>query len=63
MITITYNPELWKLVPKVATPSQRDALEALDNMDDYARMQVGIKAYGAKTVLRNFILSHGEVTK
>lgn len=35
------------------------ALEALDNMDDYARMTVGVDAIGPRTVLERFIKSHG----
>ena len=35
------------------TPAQ--ALEALDSMDDYARMEVGVDAMGPRETLRKFI--------
>lgn len=35
------------------TPTQ--ALEALDAMDDFARMEVGVDAHGPRETLRKFI--------
>ncbi len=35
--------------------SKATALEALDNLDDYARMQTGVDAYGPRTALQRFI--------
>lgn len=36
--------------------TKKEALEALDSMDDYARMEVGVDAMGPRTVLERFIL-------
>lgn len=35
--------------------TMEQALEALDNMDDYARMDMGVNAYGPMGVLKSFI--------
>lgn len=35
--------------------SKKDAIEALDNMDDYARMQIGVDAIGPRKVLEDYI--------
>jgi len=35
-----------------------DAIEALDNLDDYARMGVGVEPKGDVTVLLQFILQN-----
>lgn len=35
--------------------TKEEALEALDAMDDYARMDVGVDAYGPRGVLMKFI--------
>lgn len=40
----------------IPTPSQQEALDALDNMDDYARM-MGLIAIGPIETLRDFILA------
>ncbi len=39
----------------MAGVSKEAALEALDNLDDCARMQVGVDAYGPRTALQRFI--------
>lgn len=36
-------------------PSKEGALEALDNMDDYARMGIGVDAIGPRKVLEDYI--------
>lgn len=36
--------------------TKKQALEALDNLDDYARMEIGVDAVGPRTVLERFIL-------
>ena len=36
--------------------TKKQALEALDNLDDYARMEVGVDAVGPRTVLERFII-------
>lgn len=41
--------------PKI---SPADAIEALDNLDDYSRMGVGVEPKGDITVLLQFILQH-----
>jgi hypothetical protein len=38
-------------------PTLAQALEALDDMDDYARMTLGVDAFGPREVLRRFIES------
>ena len=43
-------------IPPTHTPSQQEALDALDNMDDYARM-AGLIAIGPIETLRDFILA------
>lgn len=45
-----------KLDPQRVLPS--DAISALDNLDDYSRMDLGIKPGGAVNVLLNFILQN-----
>ncbi len=35
--------------------TQQEALEALDSLDDYARMEIGVDAMGPRTVLERFI--------
>lgn len=35
--------------------TKQQALEALDNLDDYARMDVGVDAIGSRRVLREYI--------
>lgn len=35
-----------------------EALEALDSMDDYARMDCGVDAHGPRNVLKSFIEQH-----
>lgn len=37
------------------TITKEQALEALDNMDDYARMTVGVDAVGPRNTLRAYI--------
>lgn len=36
-------------------PTKAEALEALDDLDDFARMNVGVDAIGARETLRQFI--------
>ena len=50
------SPMLLNAVPPPPTPSQQEALDALDNMDDYARM-AGLIAIGPIETLRDFILA------
>lgn len=49
-------------IPDATTDVQR-ALEALDSLDDYARMACGVDASGPREFLRAFILSRGAVRK
>lgn len=35
--------------------TKKQAMKALDNLDDYARMDVGVNAYGPRGVLEQFI--------
>lgn len=56
-----YRKSLTAPIPP--TPSQQEALEALDNMDDYARMSCGIIPTGATEVLRTFILARPDAVK
>lgn len=35
--------------------SIEDALEALEEMDDYARMEIGVEPFGPYKVLKTFI--------
>ncbi len=39
----------------MALVSKATALEALDSLDDYARMQTGVDAFGPRTALQRFI--------
>lgn len=41
--------------PKI---SPADAIDALNNLDDYSRMGCGVEPKGAVTVLLQFILQH-----
>jgi hypothetical protein len=41
----------------MTTPSKQQALEALDSMDDFARMTLGVDAAGPREVLRRYIES------
>ena len=40
------------------TPTPEQALEALDSLDDYARMDTGVDAIGPREVLQKFIAAH-----
>lgn len=41
------------MINKIVTTEE--ALEALENMDDYARMNVGVNPFGPYDVLKKFI--------
>lgn len=43
------------LLPIAQAVTREQALEALDAMDDYARMDTGVDAKGPREVLRRFI--------
>lgn len=39
----------------MTTITKAQALEALDSLDDYARMETGVDAHGPRETLRKFI--------
>ena len=43
--------------------TKEEALSALSSLDDYARMDIGVDAWGTRTMLERFILQaqHGTV--
>jgi hypothetical protein len=46
----------------MTAPTKAEALAALDSLDDYARMSVGVDAYGSRRILRSFIEGAAEQT-
>ena len=40
------------------TITDKQAMNALESLDDYARMDIGVAAHGPHAVLRAFILQH-----
>lgn len=45
----------------MANPTPEHAREALEDMDDYARMDAGVDAKGPREVLERFIAEHERV--